>query len=77
LLPQFVCHDTFDHRRITVLFDEELAHATLAGANLGEELLQVFDASAGKGRDGLVGPRDNNDHFAEVDVVRVSGDFFE
>lgn len=29
LLPQFVGHDAFDHCRIAVLFDEELAHATL------------------------------------------------
>jgi len=77
LLPRFIRHDAFDPCGIAVLFDEELMHAALPGADICYELLQIFDASAGKGDDGLVGSGDDIDHFAIVDVVWIAGDFFE
>ncbi len=77
LLPRLIGHNAFDPFRIAIFIHEELAHSTLPGTDICYELLQVYDASAGKGGYGLVGSGDDIDHFTIVDVVRVSGDFFE
>ena len=48
--------------------------AAIPGSNFGEELLEAFDAAVGEGGKALIGPIEDLDHLAIVDLVRISAD---
>jgi len=72
-----VGQDALDQFRIGFLIDEELADAAGPGADVGEELLKTLDAARGERCDAFLGPVDDVDHLAVVDVVGIGGDDLE
>ncbi|MGI9506187.1 MAG: hypothetical protein ACR2RE_24360 [Geminicoccaceae bacterium] len=55
-----------------MLVEQELMDAAIPGSNFGEELLEAFDAAVGEGGKALIGPIEDLDHLAIVDLVRIS-----
>ena len=54
-----------------MFIEQELADATIPGADVGEELLKAFDTAIGEGDKGEVGTIVDLDHLTIVDVVRI------
>lgn len=69
-----VGHDAFDDVRVPLLVDQELMDAAVPGSNVGKKLLEARDATVGEGGETLVGPIQDVDHPAIVDIVWIPAD---
>ena len=54
LLPRLTGHDALDHFGIAAIVSEESPDAAPPGSDVGEELLEALDVTAGEGGDAFV-----------------------